>query len=235
MLPNSTWAQETSADFGASGSVQVGTDSRGCDTSNTEGNIRYNTTDDVIEYCNGTTWVSDGGSSAGFSICSGPTDYTDIGAACTDGSLYGGLLYDNDLGYYVPVYFASSDESTGIQWKSADGTDDVSVDSLTDGRINRDNLNSALSNFPAIEACDDATSHGHSDWYLPSQSELNLAYKIIDAGLGGFNSGSRYWASNETSGTTVTFTGRALTADDYWYVMATDPKTDLHRVRCARR
>jgi len=49
----------------------------------------------------------------------------------------------------------------------------------------------------AAAYCDNLSSGGHSDWYLPSKDDLNKLYLSKNI-LGGFKSGY-YWSSTETS------------------------------------
>jgi hypothetical protein len=51
----------------------------------------------------------------------------------------------------------------------------------------------------AAQLCNDLTSGGYDDWFLPSKDELDLIYENLGkAGLGDFAS-SNYWNSSETS------------------------------------
>lgn len=58
-------------------------------------------------------------------------------------------------------------------------------------------------NAPAANACQNSIVGGFSDWYLPSQTELNMMYlnlKFWD--IGGF-ADTFYWSSSEASNSTV--------------------------------
>ena len=53
------------------------------------------------------------------------------------------------------------------------------------------------STCPAASVCDNLTSGGYTDWYLPSKDELDMMYVNLHMqGLGGFAS-SGYWSSTE--------------------------------------
>jgi len=52
----SAFSQETSGDF-SGGSIKVGAESRACAPA-LEGSIRYNTTTNKIQFCNGSAWVN---------------------------------------------------------------------------------------------------------------------------------------------------------------------------------
>lgn len=49
-------AQETSANFFLGGSIIIGADTRDC-SSGLAGSMRYNTSTNKIEFCNGTGWI----------------------------------------------------------------------------------------------------------------------------------------------------------------------------------
>jgi hypothetical protein len=61
--------------------------------------------------------------------------------------------------------------------------------------------------YQAAVACDGLTDHGHTDWYLPSTSELHVIYvKLVDGTpqnnspnpvVPGFAVASSYWSSSE--------------------------------------
>lgn len=53
------------------------------------------------------------------------------------------------------------------------------------------------STCPAASVCDNLTSGGYTDWYLPSKDELDMMYVNLHMqGLGGFANNS-YWSSTE--------------------------------------
>jgi hypothetical protein len=51
------------------------------------------------------------------------------------------------------------------------------------------------SHYPAAGYCASLTEDGHSDWYLPSQAELNLLFE--NQGLIGSFAAGIYWSSSE--------------------------------------
>ncbi len=85
------YAQEISGDFSAGGSIKIADDSRGCDTSNTEGSIRYNVTDDRMEFCDGSQWH-------GFQF-SAPTSCG--GAIAANNNVYSDSTYTGAFSYTV--------------------------------------------------------------------------------------------------------------------------------------
>ncbi len=96
----------------------------------------------------------------------------------------------------------TSNQSTGAQW-GCSGTS-IAGTSTT--------LGSGLSNTTAIVGgcttstiaaaiCNNLTSGGYSDWYLPSREELNKLY-LNRSVIGGF-SGVPYWSSSQNNSTTA--------------------------------
>lgn len=80
----------------------------------------------------------------------------------------------------------------------------------------------------AAKLCSDLVYGMYDDWFLPSESELNLIYtNLYGAGLGGF-SGASYWSSTESS---------ALNARKQNFgngFVGTDAKTLIYYVRAIR-
>ncbi len=81
----------------------------------------------------------------------------------------------------------------------------------------------------AAQLCDSLIEGGQEDWFLPSQSELNLMYQNLHlAGLGGFTA-IGYWSSTEHS------------ADNAWRqsfstgLQSNNIKASTYRVRAIRR
>ena len=50
----------------------------------------------------------------------------------------------------------------------------------------------------AAKICSDLSVGGYSDWYLPSQDELNKVY-LVRANLSFLNTSAGYWSSSETA------------------------------------
>jgi hypothetical protein len=132
----------------------------------------------------------------GFDPCAGSPSPGDV---CADGSIYAGSLSGTKL--FVPP----ADNSSGVTWNN--GTTSWTVTgatSATDGTANTatlDGLADAGSPHQAAKLCAALSAHGHTDWYLPAQDELNVLY-TNKAAIGGFNeSGSApagwYWSSSE--------------------------------------
>lgn len=79
----------------------------------------------------------------------------------------------------------------------------------------------------SITLCNNLNRHGHTDWYLPSKSELNHLYENQNV-VGGFTAGY-YWSSTESD------SGYAWLHYFYYGYQITDKKSTNIGVRCVRR
>jgi hypothetical protein len=68
-------------------------------------------------------------------------------------------------------------------------------DSTTDGAANTAAILAAEPSAPAVKACNDLTSGGKSDWYLPADDQLITLMTQSDT-VGGFG-GDWYWSSTQ--------------------------------------
>jgi hypothetical protein len=175
------------------------------------GDIVYDNTNHVLTYCNGSSWVATGpmpGSGPGSPDPCDPSNSPSPGQACNDGSVYAGLSPDGN----VAMYTTPADQGQ-FPWNDGNGSGFVTTNqtSTVTGETNTANLITIDSDFAAsgiqphraAQACADLTAHGHSDWYLPAEDEINVLY-TNNAAIGGFNtSGSfpagYYWSSTEYS------------------------------------
>jgi len=92
---------------------------------------------------------------------------------------------------------APSDQSTGHFWWAYTNTQVfASGTAIGTGNANTVTIITAYG-FESYAAylCYDLTLGGYSDWYLPSQDELNVLYQNREA-IGGFT-GNSYWSSTE--------------------------------------
>jgi hypothetical protein len=167
------------------------------------GDVWFNKDHAVMQYCNGTNWISMLAPGATIE----PSGCDAIGDVCSDGSIYAGLSPDGN----APMFTTPADAGS-MSWNNGVGPDiETTLPNCTDdtpgtdpscrtGASNTDilkGLADAGAPYVAASYCADLTAHGHSDWYLPAVDELNVLY-LNNAAIGGFDtSGNWYWASSE--------------------------------------
>lgn len=72
--------------------------------------------------------------------------------------------------------------STSLNWRTSGANINTSL-SLFDGRLNTDQLIAlGISNYPAAQFCVNLNIGGFTDWYLPSQFELEILYYNLKPG-----------------------------------------------------
>ena len=118
------------------------------------------------------------------------------------GGIVAYLLVSGDPGYDANVQHgliaAPTDQSTGLMWWNGSN---VSTNTNTGIGTGLSNTNSIIAaqgtgNYAAT-ICRNLTLGGYTDWFLPSQGELNQLY-LSKTIIGGF-SGSVYWSSSENT------------------------------------
>ena len=135
----------------------------------------------------------------------GPTGCPSIGDVCSDGSIYAGLSPDGNVAMYTtPANAGSYTWNKGsTNWintamvNCTNGTPGAASSCRT-GEANTTllvGLSDAASPYDAAVHCDGLSVHGHTDWYLPAQDELDVLYDNRVA-IGGFGTGW-YWSSSE--------------------------------------
>ena len=143
----------------------------------------------------------------------------------------GKLAYLGSAGDFVNgMIAAAADTSTGHQWgcrsttiggaatATAIGTGEAATAAIVDGC----NMDESL---VAAKLCNNLTLNGYSDWFLPSEQELNQMYQnkgVID----GFAT-ARYWSSSESS-------RYARRQDFYFGFISSVLKNNSYRVRAVR-
>jgi uncharacterized repeat protein (TIGR02543 family) len=117
----------------------------------------------------------------------------------------GGLIfydktYVSDGWRYLEA--APSDQSTGIQWYNGSYvTTNATGTAIGTGQVNTTAIvDTQGAGSYAAQLCDDLTVGVYSDWFLPSQDELNLMYENLhdeSPPVGSFTN-DYYWSSSES-------------------------------------
>lgn len=195
------------------------TPARGQDCTNPDGDIGglvYNSTYDVFQGCTaGAGWVAFH-EAIGFAPgpCAGSPS---PGQTCADGSVYAGLSPDGNVPMFTtpadaPSLYHLNDGSN--LWVDTAMVNCTEVTPGTAGSCQTGEANTAFlvglsgsgspAPYVAAEYCDGLSAHGHDDWYLPAQDELNVLYTNKNTGIldgtfdetGSFPAGF-YWSSSE--------------------------------------
>jgi hypothetical protein len=96
----------------------------------------------------------------------------------------------------------STNQSTGAQWGCSGNSISGTSTTLGTGLANTTAIVSGCATTTnAASLCNNLTSGGYTDWYLPSRDELTKLY-TNRALIGGFNNVS-YWSSSQSSSTTA--------------------------------
>ena len=216
-----------------------------------EGHVLYNEDFKAHQTCLNNEWIAVGsiGCAAGDGCPSGPTNCSNIGDTCDDGSIYAGLSPDGN----APMYTTPADAPSLIAWNDGTGNwvDTAMVNCTTttpgaEASCQTGAANTALlvglngsgspAPYQAAEYCDGLSAHGHSDWYLPAQYELDVLYDNKNAGdlNGTFNetgapTAGYYWSSSESSNASA----RSQRFSDG--NQRNDLKGNVFAVRCVRK
>ena len=150
-----------------------------------------------------------------------------IGGTCTDGAIYAGTGYSSGglnpaLRYMVTpggcttetCVGAGGTDSISRGWANGSGTTANGVVTgaadLNNGKLDTVilvNYSPFYSDTDAAHWCTNMNYGGYTNWYLPSQNELNYVLYANAAVLGGFNTVSAYWSSSEFNSTNAWFEG----------------------------
>ena len=153
-----------------------------------------------------------------------------IGDVCADGSIYTGLSPDGNVAMYATPADAPGLYLWGPEVATmplcTDGTPGTASSCRT-GRANTSLLAGHAGNFAAAKHCDGLSAHGHDDWYLPAQDELDVLYDNRGA-IGGFST-DLYWSSSDMD------TEEARVQRFSNGTQEGDHKDEPLRVRCVRR
>jgi len=145
----------------------------------------------------------------------------------------GGIVFYVDAKGQHGLVAALSDQSTGAEWgcsgtpmTHAYGTKRGCGEANTASIVDKDSCSTA---GIAARLCNDLVLNGYSDWFLPSQDELDLMYdNLKTAGLGNFGNAS-YWSSSAVSST------NARSQNFSNGTQNSTAKTTMFRVRAIRR
>lgn len=126
-----------------------------------------------------------------------------------DASFFVGESYGGGIIFYIDgtgmhgLISATSDQSTTDNWDNGSlVTTGATGTAVGTGQSNTTAIIATQgAGTYAASTCDNLVLNGYSDWFLPSQDELNLMYTNLAAqGLGNFDvSGVWYWSSSELS------------------------------------
>jgi hypothetical protein len=154
------------------------------------------------------------------------------------GELFGGgivvAVWKKD-GIEKGLIASLTDISSGISWSNITTLIGTIAQSPIDGLANTAAIISQIGHISsAAKLCDDFTSGGFSDWYLPSIWELNQCYNsafIINSVLGKTNGFQfdYYWSSTETYDNFAGFQYFDYGSSYFDY------KTSAYRVRAVRK
>jgi hypothetical protein len=113
------------------------------------------------------------------------------------GQAFGGGFYAGQIGvagvatHYLIVGPVASAENTSIQWKNANNST-VGAASDIDGPQNTADIvadgNSTV--YPAAHFCNDLSTGGQTDWYMPAKNELEVCYYNLKPSTTSNNTGS---------------------------------------------
>ncbi len=166
------------------------------------------------------------------------------GTLCADGTVYAGITPDGNVKMYVTRCDA------GMTWdgSSCSGTrlalpwNDGNTNYVTTGYVSAATGQANTAGLAVTDAndvaagtqdhiaavyCDDLVQGGHSDWYLPARTELDVIYgnKTV---IGNFSTGY-YWSSSEN------FTSSAWRQSFSDGSQNSNSEYNNNAVRCARR
>jgi len=141
-----------------------------------------------------------------------------IGTTCPDGTVYAGTTPDGNVNAYVTPCDAGQSLVSG----SCTGTRitepwngglvayyTTGYTNLNTGRANTNGLNTlgntSDSPYQAAAYCATLSAFGHTDWYLPADSEGDNTYDNAtnSAAIGGFLASASYWSSTEVNNSTA--------------------------------
>lgn len=178
--------------------------------------IKFNSSHNVMQYCDGTTWQAMGP----LDPCADPV--ATPGTRCRDGTIYAGDSPDGSFRMFTTPADAPLDgedrswNNKTMNWFDTPMENCTPYATGTQESCLAGELNSRLlvglsdigSPYKAASYCDSLAAHGYSDWYLPARDEM--AILISNRNLGNLNGtllqGWGVWTSSEiTSNTAINF------------------------------
>jgi hypothetical protein len=134
-----------------------------------------------------------------------------VGTVCSDGSIYAGVSPNVGANMFVTrcdsgmTWSGTACTGTRLTFNWNNGTSnwiDEGYENSVAGMANTTGLAAladAASPHYAAQRCKNLNEDGHTDWYLPALSELNVMY-AGKAAIGNFDtSGTLYWPSTEST------------------------------------
>ena len=123
-----------------------------------------------------------------------------IGSHSIGQSYGGGIIFYIDGTGQHGLIAAPGDQSSGVQWYNGSYTT-ISATGTAVG-TGQTNTNAIVTNqgpgVYAAQICNELVLGGYSDWFLPSNDELNLMFlNLKGAGVGDFTTLPFYWTSSE--------------------------------------
>ncbi|MFH2142317.1 MAG: hypothetical protein ABIJ97_07850 [Bacteroidota bacterium] len=192
-----------------------------------------------MQYWDGTNWiiVPAGTLGQGLTFCYGVPTWT-TGGVCPPFSIGdtgpgGGLVFYDKGSYsdgwrYLEAAPVSTEWSVK-QWGCSGTTTGATGSLIGTGSDNTTTIIGLCGEADrAAKLCSDLVYNGYSDWFLPSEAELNQIYvNLFGFGLGGF-SAVGYWSSTEAG---ATFARKQNFGNGF---QGTDLKTLTYKVRAVR-
>lgn len=122
------------------------------------------------------------------------------------GGIIAYIFVSGDTGYVAGqthgLIATTTNQSTGAQWGCSGMSIAGTSTTLGTGLANTTAIvNGCTTTTIAAALCNNLSSGGYSDWYLPSKDELNKLY-LNKATIGGFSNVS-YWSSSQVGTTTA--------------------------------
>ena len=180
----------------------------------TTGQIKYNETFRVPQYCKDGSWVSAGKIT---DPCLGaPTP----GQTCADGTIYAGITEADRLMMTLPCDIGQSwngvtcvGNEVTLPWNTGNSSGYVqtNINNYSTGQANTsmlttvdsDSVTGGVQLHEAAQYCADLIEYGHDDWYLPAVDEAYILSAHID-NIGNFSPTQYYWTSSESTGSPQT-------------------------------